>query len=169
MPPFDATLPLDVSAAFRFPGSGGGQYRHAHGFRTPPLVLSDLEAKDRRHRALRASPPQGGCYGSFTSMLRALAAPRGGPPDYGLHRFRGICWADAGTDRRNWRIGTEVVLESPDTELKVGSQVVATGASHRLYQVGRISGRLALDRSRRCQRLGEEGPGRHIPPGDGAV
>jgi tetratricopeptide (TPR) repeat protein len=38
------------------------------------------------------------------------------------------------------RIGTEVLLDSPDTDLKVSSQVVATGAAHRLYRVGRISG-----------------------------
>ena len=37
-------------------------------------------------------------------------------------------------------IGTEVLLESPSTELKVGKEVVATGASHRLYRVGRIAG-----------------------------
>ena len=37
-------------------------------------------------------------------------------------------------------VGAEVLLESPDTELKVGPQTVATGAAHRLYKVGRISG-----------------------------
>ncbi len=33
------------------------------------------------------------------------------------------------------KVGTEVVLASPRTELKAGSQVVATGAAHRLYRV----------------------------------
>ncbi len=46
--------------------------------------------------------------------------------------------ASAQTDRLG--IGAEVVLDSPETELKVGSQVVATGAAHRLYQVGHIWG-----------------------------
>jgi tetratricopeptide (TPR) repeat protein len=38
------------------------------------------------------------------------------------------------------KIGNEVLLRSPQTELKVGSQVVATGAAHRLYRVVHIRG-----------------------------
>jgi tetratricopeptide (TPR) repeat protein len=38
------------------------------------------------------------------------------------------------------KLGNEVLLESPSTELQVGSQVVATGAAHRLYRVVHIRG-----------------------------
>jgi tetratricopeptide (TPR) repeat protein len=38
------------------------------------------------------------------------------------------------------RIGSEVVLGSPDTELKVGPRVVATGRPHRLYRVTHVRG-----------------------------
>jgi tetratricopeptide (TPR) repeat protein len=37
-------------------------------------------------------------------------------------------------------VGTEVLLRSPQTELKVGPKVVATGAAHRLYHVALIRG-----------------------------
>jgi tetratricopeptide (TPR) repeat protein len=41
---------------------------------------------------------------------------------------------------RGPKIGQEVLLRSPQTELKVGSKVAATGAAHRLYRVIHIRG-----------------------------
>ena len=40
--------------------------------------------------------------------------------------------------------GKEVVLESPETELIVGSEVVATGKYHRVFQVKRVKGNWLL-------------------------
>jgi tetratricopeptide (TPR) repeat protein len=54
------------------------------------------------------------------------------------------CAGSAGGQEVDSWHGKEVVLESPETELIVGSEVVATGRYHRVFQVKRVKGNWLL-------------------------
>jgi tetratricopeptide (TPR) repeat protein len=56
----------------------------------------------------------------------------------GLLALLGSARAQQEAEPEPIQVGTEVLLASRDTDLKVGNQVVATGAAHRLYRIARI-------------------------------